>query len=442
MTRTFSYLLCGGLAAASLASAAPAPDPAVYTLPECVRLGLRQAASVRNARRDEDIAGARLRQVVGQVLPQLSVNADYTRFDETPSMTFDGERVDMGRADNYSASAGLSQLLYRGGWVRAALKGAFSYRDLTRFSTEQSENELVRDIRAGFANVLLTEAAVRVQADSVAQLSNLVAQAESKYRQQTASEFDLLTARVRLANELPNLIRSRKNVQLARAAFRNLVQLEAADYVLSGDLEHHPVDGRLEEWQQKALAGRPELAQQKKRIELGEADLRAEKGGALPEVRAHAAYEGLNPESGSAEDAWDWGWNAGISLTWSLYDGGQRRATILQKALEAAKARETLADLERAVALEVEQQYLEMAQAEETIAAGRETVALAEKGLDIARTRYENGLATYLEFTDANLALSTARLTWLAALHEHMNARARLECAAGLGAESLQGEQP
>ena len=53
------------------------------------------------------------------------------------------------------------------------------------------------------------------------------------------------------------------------------------------------------------------------------------------------------------------------------------------------------------------------------------------RSLDIARARYENGLATALDFADANLALSVARLTRLQALHDHMNALARLRQASG-----------
>ena len=72
-----------------------------------------------------------------------------------------------------------------------------------------------------------------------------------------------------------------------------------------------------------------------------------------------------------------------------------------------------------------------MQQAAETVAASRETVELAEKSLDIARARYENGLATSLDYADANLALSVARLTRLQALHDHLNALARLQQASG-----------
>ena len=78
----------------------------VFTLEECLALGLEQAASARNAERDEQIAGTRINQVRAQVLPELKAKGGYTRLDEAAAFEFDGERVAMGLEDNYSVRSG------------------------------------------------------------------------------------------------------------------------------------------------------------------------------------------------------------------------------------------------------------------------------------------------------------------------------------------------
>ena len=212
------------------------------------------------------------------------------------------------------------------------------------------------------------------------------------------------------------------------------------EFELAGELAFEPSDRPQDEWQARGAEQRPELREQRLYLGMWEADIRAEQGGFLPQIRAFANYEGTNPESGSANEEWAWGWNAGVRAEWDLFDGALRHNRIREKRLELDKARETLADNERQVALEIRAHYLDLQQAAETVAASAETVALAEKGLEIARTRYENGLATYLDVTDANLALNTARLTRLLALHEHLNAQARLQQASGENFET--GEIP
>lgn len=408
-----------------------APERPTYTLPECLEAGLRQAAAARNADRDEQIAGTRIGQVRAQVLPELKAKGGYTRLDEAAAFEFDGARVAMGLEDNYSAGVEVSQLLYSGGSVRSALDAAKLYREVAQARVRQAKNELVRDIRTAFNDVLLEDEQVKVQAASLAQLEDLLAQAESRYRQQTASEFDVLSARVRVANARPLLIHARKQAVLARARFRTLVQLEAEEFELAGELAFEPSGRSLEEWQALGLEQRPELVEQRKFLGMWAADIRAERGGSLPQIRAFAAYDGTNPESGSARESWEWGWSAGVTAEWDVFDGALRRNRIREKSLELAKAGETLADSERQVALEIQSHYLDLQQAAETVSASRDTVELAEKSLEIAKTRYENGLATNLDYTDANLSLSIARLTRLQALHDHMNALARLQQASG-----------
>jgi outer membrane protein len=436
-----TVVVIGWLVSAGGGSAAePASEVPVFTLRECIALGLTQAASARNAYRDELIAGTLIEQARAEILPHLNANGNYTRLDDVSSFEFDGNVVEMGLEDNYEAGVELTQLLYSGGSVKSSLRAAELYRKVAQSRVQQILSELIRDIRMGFNDILLADERVRVRAASVSQLEELLAQAESRYRQQTVSEYEVLSARVRVANDRPLLIAARKEARLARATFRNQVQLEPEEFELDGALVFEPSDRPLEDWEILGLERRPELQEQRDFLGIWEAGIRAEQGGYFPQIRAFAGYQGQNPESGSAREAWEWGWNAGVRAEWDLFDGALRRNKIKEKQLELDKSKETLADTERQIVLEIQSHYLDLQQAAETVAASRETVSLAEKGLEIALARYENGLATNLDYADANLALSRARLTRLLALHEHMNALARLEQASA--EPVLTGEQP
>lgn len=432
--------LAGLWLAAGAAGAAEEPFRPEFTLEDCIAIGLREAAPARNAQRDREIAGTRIGQVRAQVLPQLKATGNYTRLDETPAYEFDGDTVAMGREDNYAAGAEVSQLLFSGGSVGAALDAAKLYRDIADIRVRAVNNEVERDVRTGFVDILLQDEQVQVQEASLAQLEELLAQAEARRRQETASDYDVLVAQVKVANNRPLLIAARKQADLARAAFRSLLHLDAAEFTLAGELAYVPEERPLEDWQARGLAERPELQELRLFLELRQAEIRSEQGGYWPQIRAFGNWQERNPPEGSALDEWDAGWTAGVAAEWDLFDGLLRRNRIAEKRLELDKARETLGEAERRVALEIQTQYLELQQAAETVAASQDTVAQAEKGLEIASARYENGLATYLDYTDANLALNIARLTRLQALHDHMAAQARLRQAAGEGVST--GEQP
>ena len=416
-------------------------DVPELTLEDCVRIGLERSVRMANARRDEQIAGARIRQARAQMLPEIKAGGGYTRFDHVDSLDTPAGAFDIGRLDNYAVSAEAAQLLYSGGSAWAELESAKLFLDTRLLDTARAEQELARDIEIAFYGILLDEANVEVQRASLEQLQALVAQAEAKFRNSTAPEFELLSARVRLANQAPVLILAQRNLDVAREAFRNLLWLEEEDFRLRGDLGFEAINVDFEEWLQYGLKKRPELERQARLIDICRQDISADQGKYLPTIKARAAYGGANPPfTFSSESEWDWNWNAGMIFEWDILDGGLRGARVLEKKLELAKAQDSLRDLERAVALEIRAATLDLKHAAEAVEASSDNVRLAETSMDMAHKRYSVGLVTYLEYTDANLSLSDARLIWHAALRAHRCALARLRCACGLSGRETPGD--
>ncbi len=418
-------------AAAAPTPAAPAPDLPAYTLEQCLEWGLARATVLANALRDEQIAGAVVTQARAQVLPQLGLVGDYAH---TKDPAIAPESSSNQKADNLRGDAQLRQLLFSGGKAQAALDAARLYRDLRTRTTAEVRSTLVRDVRVQFTDILFIQRMVEVAGASVEQLEQLVAQARQKYEQEVVSEFDYLSAQVKLENERPKLIQARNALATTKQAFRNLVHLDAPDFLLQGELAYDPWPVDLPELQREALALRPALQAMEKRVALLGQDVRAARGDYWPTMHAVGVYSGTDPDRYDGSNAGlGWWWSVGATASWSLYDGGLRRGKVLEKGLELEKAKASLEQLRLDVALEIEQAYLKMEEARQTVQATGETVNLARKSLAIAKTRYDAGLATYLEYTDANHALNLAQVTWYGALRDHMNALAQLRYAAGLG---------
>jgi outer membrane protein TolC len=411
-----------------LSASAIAETPA-YTLNDCIRIGMERAVPVMNAERDRQIAEATMKQARATGLPQIDLIGNYSRNDGTaaPFMTGDILR------NSYSGSIAASQTLYDGGKVFSAIRAANAYRSLTAQAKVQQEALLIRTIHTSFNGILLTQANVAVQEASVKQLADFEKETHQKYEVGAASEFDWLTAQVRLANEKPKWIEARNALAIAKERFRNLIVLDSEDFKLNGELKYTPFEPDLMALQSGAVSIRPELLVQEKTVALRREDLKASWSGYKPKVTADAMYTQENPDRyNSASDTWADHWSAGVTARWTLFDGGTRRGEVLKKGLELAKAQASRDDLLRSVSLDVKSAWLDMLAAREIIAGTTETVKLAEKALWIAKTRYDAGLATYLEFTDSNLSLNTARLNHFQSLEKHLNAVVSLKYAAGL----------
>jgi outer membrane protein TolC len=401
-----------------------------YTLDECVQLGLVRAVPVMNAERDRQIAEATMKKAVATGLPQIDLLGSYTRDDGAAPPSITGDDV---LRDRYGGSIVASQTLYDGGKVFSAIRAAQAYRGLTAQAKAQQEADLIRRINIAFNGILLVQANVAVQEASVKQLADFENETRQKYEVGAVAEFDWLTAQVRLANETPKMIEARNVLAIAKEHFRNLIVLDKEDFSLDGKLEYTPFDPDLMALQSGAVSARPELLVQEKTIALRQEALKSSWSGYKPKVTAEAVYTQENPDRyDSAQSQWADHWEAGLVAKWTLFDSGTRRGDVLIKGLELAKSQADREDLLREVSLDVKSAWLNMLAARELITGAEENMKLAEKALEIAKTRYDAGLSTYLEFTDSNLSLNTARLNYFRSLEKHLNAVVNLKHAAGL----------
>jgi outer membrane protein len=412
-------------------------DPAPMSLKDCLDYGATHSTAARLGRLDVDIARTQVGQARSLALPQLTLDATYRRLDEVQEVDFGQGPSALGNLDNYEVVAGVSQLLYGGGQVGAALRAAALAREHAHASKLEIDADLIRDITVQFYGLLLAEEAVRVQTASVEQLEAYAKQTETREQNGAVSEFDLLTAKVRLANEKPKLIAARNQRDLAVAAFSTLLN-HPGTVAVTGTLSMVEIDLSLEEMEALALDNRQALRRSQIRVDLSREDIASSRSDGMPSLRAFFNYHGANAYQFVAfQDDWEWHWNAGLTLSWNIWDGDLTRQTVRQKRYAYAQRQTEYDAMRQSILLEVRQAYMSLQHARESLAASGDSVALAERALEIARSRYESGLSTYIEFTDANLALSTARLTRAQALHDHAVARAEVIYACGINEEMI-----
>lgn len=436
MVRTLALLI---LSALPVMGQMPAGTTNRYTLSDCLRIGLEKSASALNARSDQTISEAVIKQVRSQAFPKLALDASYTRLDEIQEFDVGEGSVAMGTEDNYSVTASLNQLLYSGGKVKAALDSQETIRLRAKAVRQDTEARLVHNIKKLFYDILLLQSTVEVRRDSVLQLSALVKQTEDRFRAKTTSEFDLISAQVKLANERPSLISAEGRCALAHEALRRLVSLDDGPFTLAGTLAFTPHGIALEDIEKEALEVRPGLRAMAALVELTAADIKSARSQGMPQLNAFFKYNGANSYGfASFEDEWQWHWNAGLTASWDVWDSGLTGGKVEEKKLILEKSRTDLDDLKKAVHLELIGALLHLDEARARVKTGRENAALAEKGLTIAKARMDEGLGTYLEFSDANLGVKIARLGLLVALRDHMAGLAELEYAAGMTLDEME----
>ncbi len=406
-----------------------------YTLAESIQSGLKQSLAVVNAARTRKIAKLTRTRAISDALPSITGIADYSLYD-TENLTETGSRT---------VGAEASWRIFSGGKTLSAIRASKAYRQLTSYQERRIRETQVRDIILSYYRVQLINTRVATLEQSVKQLADFEEETHKKYEAGTASEFDWLSAKVSLANERPHLIQAQNDLRIAREQFRNLTYLAEGSFTLSDPLEYIPAKIDLDEAITVGLAKRPELLEKKNAISLRKEDVTQKRSKYLPTLDLFANYNTYKPDPfsflpGSASDGWKEHWSAGARATWTLFDGGLRRADLGESKLMMAIEEDEYRDLVRSATLDIRTQWLRERDAEEAINATAENIELAQRALNIAGNRFDAGLGTHLEVTQANLELSNARLARAQALYEYVAATARLKHAAGILLEEYEHE--
>jgi outer membrane protein TolC len=154
--------------------------------------------------------------------------------------------------------------------------------------------------------------------------------------------------------------------------------------------------------------------------------LALEKKGLSPEISASAGYNAY----GSAPFD-DNGWNAKLSLNFPLYDGGLTRSRVQGAEADLVTARAQLDSASNGVMLEVRKAWYALAEAREALNASLEAERQAKETYELAEGRYEAGVGSSLEISDAVESYASAQTNTILSLYECKAKRLDLEKAMG-----------
>ena len=461
MKRWWLVLACGTLVLPSLGRAQVQDPPVPLSLDQAVAQAASISEEVRLARSRVAQANAQVLSARSSALPQLNLTAGYTRtfessfgggggftipdslrFNPNPSLPLE-ERIrylednaglaglqgigglfgnlPFGRENVYNIGVTGSQLLYSGGRVGAALEIARDYREAAELALAEETAEIALQVRSAYFQALLAGQLESIAQAALTQAGEFTAQEQLRRRAGRASELDVLRAEVAEANLRPQLVQARNAADLARLNLKRLAGVPLVQPVqLTTDLAVPPA-AELDEaapTQEFVAAQRAAIQAAERQVRIAQQGVRIARAAYLPNVALTFNYgRQLFPEDFyELGGEWRTDFSAGLSVQVPIFNGFRTRADIrlAQQALEQSELQ--LAQLREATQLQFTQAQLEKQRARSEIAARQQTVAAAERVYELTRLRYQQGLATQLEVSDARLALLQARTNLAQAL--------------------------
>jgi outer membrane protein TolC len=124
-------------------------------------------------------------------------------------------------------------------------------------------------------------------------------------------------------------------------------------------------------------------------------------------------------------------WSAQLSLNIPIFDGFRTTNRVEENLHNYYVIKAQEEQQRQQVALDVEQAYLRMVELQERIKANEAAARAAKENLDLANGRYEVGVGSIIEVTDAQTLYTDAQTTYIRALYDYRIAEAQFTRAIG-----------
>lgn len=410
---------------ASLAYAKP------MTLDECVETAIKNQPSLRASEKDLSVFKEQYKESMSTYYPKVYIDASYTRSEAKGLTLVTGE--------TYTTQAFLraEQKIYDFGRTGGSVDAAWSRVNAREGDFSKTRLEIVYGVKEAYYNILKSTGLMKVQEAAVFQAEGHLRQAKGFYEAGAKAKFDVTKAEVELNQAKLELIRARNAYNNAMTLLKTRMGVEQSyqmeiDSIFPGNANKSSLADLISE----ALTRRPEMMSMEARIREGEAVLKTSKGGYYPTLSANAAigyydqYPVGNDENLFQEK--NQRWNAGLSLNVPIFEGLVTQGKVSESVANLESLRAQKEALANNITLEVTQVYLELQNADAMIEVAESGLNKAKESLDIANGRYEAGVGTMIEVTDAKAAHIRAETDLVNARHDVAIARAKLEKAVAL----------
>ncbi len=299
----------------------------------------------------------------------------------------------------------------------------------TKADAQGTRNQVADQVARSYLAALRAEASLDTAKANIDLSEALLKLATSQKAAGTGTGIEVTRAQVQLANDRQRLIvaqndRERAHLQLLRAIGLRL----DGDLQLTDKLEYKPVEPLSTEAALKAATvNRTELNAQQEREQNASLSYSATKWERLPSLGFFGDYGSI----GTGPDAALPTRTYGVSLRVPLFDGGRRDARRAESLSQLRQERIRTHDLREQIELDIRLALQSLKSADAQVATAREGLELAEHELTQARRRYEAGVASTIEVTDAQTRLQRARDNQILALFSHNLARIDMNTAMG-----------
>lgn len=364
-------------------------------------------------------------------LPDLTLSANYLSLDNPPTIQATFAESDFAfsywekNALYYSVYSSIP--LYSSGLIQESIAAARAQAEAARLDTGSERQNLKMAVATAYIDILRANHGLLLAQSHVASIDKHHTDVSNLKNKGLVSGGDLLSASVTLADARQALTRARNLLELAYAAYNQLLGRDLSVMHNLREPDTRLPGGDLDELTLRAIQQREELVALRKRANA----LRHSAASVKAETRPQVLLGGGYAYQENKNQLYEGVWFANVGMVWKLMDGGgtAHRSSNLSRQANALKAQHD--NLGALVQLQVRQAWLKVTETQERIKVTQGSVAQADEYLKVAGNRYREGISTHTEVLDAETLRVKAEANHANARYDSLMARLQLQRAIG-----------
>jgi len=340
---------------------------------------------------------------------------DLTAVDSNP-----GTRITAGALNNptvyqrAAAGTSLTQLLTDFGRTTNLIASASLAAKADDQNARATKEQIILAVDQAFYNALQTQAVLTIAQQTVKDRQTVSDQVGALYKNKLKSELDFSFASVNLAQAKLLLLDAQNNFNAAQASlsavlgFPNLQNFQLVEDISSLTAPPDNVDDLIA----LAFSMRPEILALEFQSESAERFRRAERDLFFPDIQAMGVV-GDTPVRNPIISSWYGA--VGVNVDIPVFNGFLYNARAHEASLREQAVKERLRDVRDNIARDVRTSWLGSKTAYDRMAVTQQLVDEANLSLKLAQSRYNLGLASIVELSQAQLQQTQAQIAYVQA---------------------------
>ena len=404
------------------------PTGKILTIEDAVQIGLQNHPRIKSASERIGSQAAVLGQQMSAYYPTVSLNNRY----QTSQSSTNGGAAEA--SESYSSQASFNMTLYNFGKREGNVQAARDTLSATKEDYTTTMQDIILSIKQAYYVYLGTQEVVRVRRETVRSRELLVRQARGFYEVGTRARIDVARAEANLYSAQADLIAAENNVKIAWVTLRNAMgSPRLPEQPVAPDSPEVELSMNLAGARDIAFDSRSELKSFDAQRRSADQLIAVARRGHLPDLLFDASYgrRHVSNEPGLNTFPLQPTWSVGLNIVIPIFDGFRTTNRVEETLHNYYNIKAQEEDRRQQIALDVEQSYLRVVELQERINATDSAAKAAKENLDLAQGRYQVGVGSIIEVTDAETLYTDAQTTYIRTIYDYKIADAQLARAMG-----------